>query len=477
MTGQSTSPAQTSTSTRPARTVPEEEVDARTPRTRYRDVGLTRARRAGRRVPHVQGCEHFRPRGTPQLGRHRRAGHRDLFDTHTGAHLAHARHHGSQVRRTLGAADAHDAGAVGTQPESQGRPLRRPAHHVLTAPQDADRFIGLVGEFPSSRRHGAAHLPAECAPVAQRRRGPVAGSAPAGVGLDVRGLDPGGLERDRPVTRRHVHRMRQGHRAVTALDASGGGPGGPDPRGQWSVGPQLDERAGRRRVVGEPSTAEHDVGPRALHAAPLHLRSPGGKKRVAPPGTGGAGRVVEAQRVRRGLHDGLPSGAAAQVGAQRRLDVPAGRRRPGPASVEGGEPHDDPRRAEPALARPGRDEGRRPALAEDGRRTLERGHVTPGDAADRRDAGDPGQVVDPHGAAAALSLGAAAVLDGTTPQLLPQHVEEREPVADGHLGPVQGEEDVHAARRVGGRGSAAGRGGSCAGLAQGAECPIGRGLS
>ena len=97
--------------------------------------------------------------------------------------------------------------------------------------------------------------------------------------------------------------------------------GGPDPGGQWCAGTQLDERTGRPRVVGEPSAAQDDVGPRALHGAPLDLRPPRREQRVARLQVGRTGRVIESQRVGRGLHDGLPSGATAQVGPQRPLDV------------------------------------------------------------------------------------------------------------------------------------------------------------
>ncbi len=59
----------------------------------------------------------------------------------------------------------------------------------------------------------------------------------------------------------------------------------------------------------------------------------------------------------------------------------------------------------------------------------------------RRHAGHPGQAVDPHGATAALTLRAAAVLDRAAPELLAQRVEERDAVGDGDLAPVQDEGD------------------------------------
>ena len=379
---------------------------------------------------------------------------------------------GSQVGRALRAADAHDAGPIGAQTEPQGWSLGRAAHHVFAAPQDADRLAGFVRVFPCACRRWAALLPAKSASVAERRGRGAAGPAPAGVGLDVGRLDPGGLQRDRPVARRHLDRVRQGDRAVAALDASGGRPSGPDPRGQWCVGTELDERAGRPRVVGEPSAAQDDVGPRALHGPPLDLRSPCRAQRVARFQVRRAGRVAESQRGGRGLHDGLPSGATAQVGAERPLDVPACRERPGIASAEGGEPHDDARRAEAALARPGCHEGRRPAVADRRRCTLERDDGAAGDATDRCDAGNAREPVDPDGAASALSLRTAAVLDGRAAELLAQRIEEGDPVDDGYLGPVQAEANVRGRGRFGRRVSAAGPTGSGAGIAQEGECPV-----
>ena len=61
---------------------------------------------------------------------------------------------------------------------------------------------------------------------------------------------------------------------------------------------------------------------------------------------------------------------------------------------------------------------------------------------------DARRAVDPDGAAPALPLGAAAVLDGATAQLLAERVEERRTVVeDRDLGPVESEGQ---ARRRGG---------------------------
>ena len=56
---------------------------------------------------------------------------------------------------------------------------------------------------------------------------------------------------------------------------------------------------------------------------------------------------------------------------------------------------------------------------------LEGGHRAPGHPADRGDAGHPGGAVHPDRAAAALALGAAAVLGGVLTELLAQHLEQR----------------------------------------------------
>ena len=72
--------------------------------------------------------------------------------------------------------------------------------------------------------------------------------------------------------------------------------------------------------------------------------------------------------------------------------------------------------------------------------SLEGGDVPPGDPASRRDARDPGAPVDPDRAAAALPLGAAAVLDRDAAEVVAQHVEERAVlVGELDLGSVQAE--------------------------------------
>ena len=134
---------------------------------------------------------------------------------------------------------------------------------------------------------------------------------------------------------------------------------------------------------------------------------------------------------------------------------------------ERGQPEDDAGRAEAALAGPVLDERGGPALAQLLRRSLEGGDLTPGDAADGRHAGDAGRPVDPHRAASALTLRAAAVLDGAAAEFLAQRVQEADPVLDRHRVPVEDERDGPGRGRARGRGSL----GSGAGSAQKAGCP------
>ena len=69
------------------------------------------------------------------------------------------------------------------------------------------------------------------------------------------------------------------------------------------------------------------------------------------------------------------------------------------------------------------------------RHSLEGGDPATGDAADGGDAGDAGRPVDPDGAAPALTLRAAAVLDRAAAELLAQRVQEGDPVLDRDRSP------------------------------------------
>ncbi len=173
---------------------------------------------------------------------------------------------------------------------------------------------------------------------------------------------------------------------------------------------------------------------------------------------GHTARGVEAERVARRLHDGLPPGTATEVGAQARLDVAAGLGPLRGRRLERRQAHDDARRAEATLTGAARHEGVGPTSAIGRGETLEGGDVAAGDAPHRRHAGDPRGAIDPHGAAAALPLRATPVFHRTTAELLAQCVEEGDPLGDGDRDAVEGEGD-----RV--------RGGGATGAAQGADWP------
>ena len=157
--------------------------------------------------------------------------------------------------------------------------------------------------------------------------------------------------------------------------------------------------------------------------------------------------AVDAQRAARGVDDGLPARAPAQVGAQGRLDVAPRRWPPRRRAFERGQPQHDARRAEAALAGPVFDECGCPAVTQFRRSSLEGGDLASRDAADGRDAGDAGRAVDPHGAASALALGAAAVLHGAAAELLAQHVQEADPILHRDGFSVEDERDGPARAR------------------------------
>jgi hypothetical protein len=95
--------------------------------------------------------------------------------------------------------------------------------------------------------------------------------------------------------------------------------------------------------------------------------------------------------------------------------------------------------------------------------------VAPGDTPDGRHAGDAGRPVDPDRATSALTLRAAAVLDGAAAEFLSQRIEKADPFRDRDFVPVEEERD----RSGRGRGRARIRGslGGGAGSAQRAGCP------
>ena len=286
-------------------------------------------------------------------------------------------------------------------------------------------------------------FPPEGPSVPQRVRRQPARPAPAGVGLHVRRLDPRRPQGERPIPLGQIHGVREGHRAVAPLDPTDPRPGRPQARVERPVRPQLDQGVRWCAVVGEPAVAEHHVGSRALHRRPLDLGPPSCEQRIpyslaAHERGWGIGRAEHAARR---VDDGLPAGATAQVCPQRRLDVEArGRRRPA-GRLQGGEPHDDAGRAEPALTRSTSDERVGPAATDLGIEALEGGHVPSGDAPDGGDTRDPGDTVHPDRAAAALALGTATIFDRPAGELLPHRVEQRDPLGHRDADAVEAEAD------------------------------------
>ena len=137
----------------------------------------------------------------------------------------------------------------------------------------------------------------------------------------------------------------------------------------------------------------------------------------------GAVEAVEAEGGTGRFDNGLPAGATAQVGQQGRLDRLA---RDGSVPLlERRQAEQDARGAESALAGAGIGERPGPAGPELRIEPLHGGHGSAGHPPDRSDAGDAGGAVDPDGAAAALALGAAPVLDRTAADLLAERVEQR----------------------------------------------------
>ena len=380
VTGHRISPAHTSTSRRPRPpSSPSRSATSALPA----PGSVTRARPVpagpGSAATCVERGRHLRPAGAAQLGRHGRPRHLDRLDVEPGVQRTQARQQRPEVGRARRAAEADRAGAVGTQAEGERRALGAAPHHVLAPPQHPDGPARLVRRSPGAGGDGAAPLAPEGPAVGERRGRGTAGPAPAGVGLDVGRFDPGGLEREGPRAGGQLHRVREGHRAVAALDAAAPGARRAHGGGQRGVGAELDQGAGRGGVVGEAGVAEDDVGTRGLEGGALRLGPPRRQERVAGagnrPAAGPGGGVAGTEGVARRLDDRLPARAAAQVGAQRRLDVVPRRLARTAALAEGGEAHHDAGRAEAALAGPAGDEGVGPAVALLGRQALEGGHA------------------------------------------------------------------------------------------------------
>ena len=228
---------------------------------------------------------------------------------------------------------------------ASGRGARRPrgAHSTRTGRPCASASARAAAGT------GEAQLAAEGPAVGERAGGLAAGRAPRRVGLEVGRLDPGRAQRQVPRRRRDVDRPRQRGRAAPALHLARRRPGrraGSPPTAQPAGARRARPRGRRaaRRVVGEPPIPERHLGADPLgrpaferrpHRAPSagprrrpRRRATGARGRppTAPTG-GGGGRRRRRRRpaaragLDRGVDDGPPPGAAAQVGDQRAGDV------------------------------------------------------------------------------------------------------------------------------------------------------------
>ena len=115
------------------------------------------------------------PRPSPRRGGRGRPGGppRSTSSTSTpGQTAAHGGSERAEVGRTPGAADAHDAGAVGAQGHGERRTLGSTAHHVLAAPQHADRLRPSRRPAPGpAPGTGLRRLPPKAPPLASGEAG------------------------------------------------------------------------------------------------------------------------------------------------------------------------------------------------------------------------------------------------------------------------------------------------------------------
>ena len=284
----------------------------------------------------------------------------------------------------------------------------------------------LVGQPTGVGRHRRLRLSPERAAVGQGRCGLATGLAPGGVGLQVGGLDPRRAQGEVPVAVGQGQGRLRLHGGASTLDLARGlaglGQGGPH-----GVAPSHvrygHQRIAGRSVVGEAAGPGRHVGPDPLWPAALQLGPTGGGGEVS-------GRNGGAQPDGR-LVDGAPARAPAEVGGQgpvhRGLVGEVHALAPGAF-----QPHDDAGRAEAALAGPGGAEGVGPGVTVGPVESLQGRHRTAHHPPGGRHAGHAGATVDQHRAAAALALGAAAVLGRPQAQAVPQDLQQGGPVV-GHL--------------------------------------------
>ena len=260
-------------------------------------------------------------------------------------------------------------------------------------------------------------------------------------------------------TSRPTHRLQVPRGATTALCCCAPGL---FPSRAWRCGgrtrAERPHRAapapGGRGVVGEAARPQDDVGPRGLEGRTLELCPPTRQQwitRASPRHRLIRRFRVPARRVRRRRSIANPyndrDGLADPL---RLLGAPQERNRARPRPrlparfVEHGQTHQDPGRTEPTLACAVSDERVGPPGALWPGQAFERRDRSPGDPSNRRDAGDPRVTVHPDRAAPALALRAASVLQGATPQLVAQRVEQRDPVVDDDR--IAVEDEIYASR-------------------------------
>jgi hypothetical protein len=174
------------------------------------------------------------------------------------------------------------------------------------------------------------------------------------------------------------------------------------------------KRASWRSVVGEPALAERDLGSHPLRYSPFEL----GALRSAAP----AHRGDRRSRVADGLVDGLPAGAAAEVGSERPIEVDP---RATTLRSQRCGAHDDPGGAEATLRSAVIDEAGRDRFAFGSVETFDRSDHSSGHPGYRGHTGDPRVSVDEHGAAPALPLWRATVLRRNDAHALSEHGEQR----------------------------------------------------
>ncbi len=225
----------------------------------------------------------------------------------------------------------------------RGRSHRPPA--VVWRP-GGPRPPGTTGPGPGGRTRSASRrassatgecsLPPKAPPLPYGRGRRLARPAPRGVGLHVGRLDPGGPEGEVPLARRQLDGVVERQAGAPALHLAGPGPGltraTRPPRSHPGRRAPPPGRPGRAGVVGEPGVAEHHgrthpLGHPALDGGPgLGPVEVGGRSGLAGPASG------RGEDPFGGLLDGLPPGAAAQVGHQGLVDLRrSGRRAPGGA--------------------------------------------------------------------------------------------------------------------------------------------------